>query len=267
MKDFARERDAMVATGMRTARHLGCWAAVLVALGCSTPIRHGMDESAANEVVSALEHAGIGARKLRDDASGGTTFIVEVSDGDTLRALEVLEARGLPRGRRAGFAEMYAQPSLVPTATEERARYMQALSGEIERTLETMDGVVSARVHLVMAEVDPLTVDTKPSVPAQAAVLLKTRGGAGIKDTDVKKLVAGSVPGLGPATVAVVVTEATETAAAGKTAPSRFRLAGGRPVFVLLVVLGVSALATLALLLLFTTRKLAALQRQIAPPS
>src|SRR3954468_13702621 len=134
------------------------WAAtlMLVVLGCSTPIRHGMDESAANEVVTALEHAGIGAEKLRDDTNGGTGFIVKVAEGDSVRALEVLDARGLPRGRRTGFAEMYAQPSLIPTATEESARYVQALSGEIERTLETIDGVVGARVHLVLAETDVL---------------------------------------------------------------------------------------------------------------
>src|SRR4029079_8098004 len=95
------------------------------------------------------------------------------AQADAVRALELLRAAGLPRGQRTGFAEVYGQPSLVPTATEERARYVEALSGEIERTLETVDGVVSARVHLVLEESDPL--DGKSRVPAQAAVLLKTR--------------------------------------------------------------------------------------------
>src|SRR5688572_22606510 len=127
---------------------------VLFLCACSTPIRHGLEEASANEVVSALERAGIGAQKAHDEVSGPTSFLVRVSQGDAVRALEVLHTLGLPRGRRTGFAEVYANPSLIPTPTEERARYLEALSGEIERTLETVDGVVGARVHIVLEEMD-----------------------------------------------------------------------------------------------------------------
>src|SRR5262249_34361542 len=160
-------------------------------------IQHGLDEPSANEVVTALERAGVGAEKVRDEAAGGNGFIVRVAPGDVVTALDLLHSLGLPRGRRSGFAEVYAQPSLVPTATEERARYVEALAGEIARTLETIEGVVHARVHLVLAETDPLAIDGKPRVPAQAAVLLKMRTGvAPLKEADLQKLVAGSVPGL-----------------------------------------------------------------------
>ena len=89
-----------------------------------------------------------------------------------------LRALGLPHDKRRGFAETYGQPSLIPTPSEERARYLDATAGEIERTLETVDGVVSARVHLVLEEADPLAVDAKPKSAARAAVLLKARPGA-----------------------------------------------------------------------------------------
>jgi type III secretion protein J len=239
---------------------------VLALVGCSTPIRHGLDEPAANEVVTALERTGIGAEKLRDDASGPTAFVVRVSSDDAVRALDTLHALGLPRGQRTGFAEIYGQPSLVPTATEERARYLEALSGEIERTLETVDGVVSARVHLVMEESDAL--ETRPRVPARAAVLLKTRPDlAQLKEAEVQKLVAGSVPGLAPAAVAVVSTPAAQARPAGDLAPvGPLRVSPGtRSLLIgtLVTVLGV--LAALALLLLVTARKLAAAQRTLAP--
>jgi len=238
-------------------------ALVLVLLvACSTPIRHGLDEPAANEVVTALERAGIGAEKVRDDAAGPSAFAVRVTQGDAVRALDVLHALGLPRGRRTGFAEIYGQPSLVPTATEERARYLEALAGEIERTLETVDGVVSARVHLVLEEPDGL--GEKRSA-AQAAVLLKTRSGPLLKEAEVQKLVAGSVPGLALANVAVVSTPAAEVPGAGGLAPvGPLRVTPGtRSMLVgaLIVVLGV--LALLAALLLFTARRLAAAQREL----
>jgi type III secretion protein J len=241
----------------------------LAALACSTPIQHGLDEPAANEVVAALERGGIAAEKLRDEAAGPSAFIVRVEQGDAVRALELLRAAGLPRGHRNGFAEVYAQPSLVPTATEERARYVEALSGEIQRTLESVDGVVAARVHLVLAEQDPLAEDGKPRVPAQAAVLLKARPGQPpIKDVEVQKLVAGSVPGLAPAAVAVVILP-------GAAEPSverppyvelgPFRVASSsRPLALVAIALVLAVLALLSLLLLYMARRLSAAQRALA---
>ncbi|HEX7598468.1 MAG TPA: secretion protein, partial [Polyangia bacterium] len=187
------------------------WIVVVAALiGCSTPIQHGLDEAAANEVLTALERGRIEACKTRDD-SNGEAFVISVAKAQAVHALETLQSLGLPRGRRAGFGETYKQASLVPTATEERARYLEALAGEIERTLETVQGVVSARVHLVLAEPNPLAVDGSPSVAARAAVLLKLRAGPPpLAEADVQKLVAGSVAGLAPQSVAVVVTSAAD---------------------------------------------------------
>jgi type III secretion protein J len=257
----------------RASRRLLALAAVFAAAlaGCWTPIRHGLEEPAANEVMAALERVGIAAEKVRDEGVGAGGFVVRVPDEDAVRALDLLHTLGLPRGRRSGFAEVYAQPSLVPTSTEERARYLQALSGEIDRTLESVDGVVEARVHLVMAEVDPLAVDGKPRVPAQAAVLLKGRAGLALKEADVQKLVAGSVPGLSPPAVAVVLAPVPETAAA--TLPplevvGPLRMApGSRPL--LLATLGgaVALITLLALLLLLTARRLATAERRLAAPA
>jgi type III secretion protein J len=230
----------------------------LLLAACSTPIRHGLEEPSANEVVSALERAGIGAEKARDEATSPTSFLVRVSQGDAVRALDVLQTLGLPRDRRPGLAETYAHPSLIPTPTEERARYLDALSGEIARTLETVDGVLSARVHLVLEELDGL--EGKPRLPARAAVLLKTSGGVPIKEADVQKLVAGSVPGLQAAAVAVVSTPAAEVKGGGGMTPvGPLRVtAGTRSLLVGALVVALAVLALLAVLLLFTARRLAA---------
>lgn len=191
---------------------------VVSLLGCSAAIEHGLDERAANEVVTSLERGGISASKSRDEGGGdrgSDGFVVSVAKSDVVRSMELLHSLGLPRGRREGFGEVYKQSGLLPTPTEERAKYLEALSGEIVRTLETVDGVVSARVHLVLPEPDPLAVEGKPRVPAQAAVLVKTRSSAApIAEPDVRKLVAGAVPGLDPAAVAVVFTAGAATTGA-----------------------------------------------------
>ena len=132
--------------------------------------------TAANETVAALDGPA-SAPRSSPTRRAPTPFTVRSPRHDAGGALELLRSLGLPRDRRHGFAEVYGQPSLIPTASEERARYLEALSGEIERTLEIADGVVSARVHLVLEEIDPLAADAKPRTPARAAVLLKARAG------------------------------------------------------------------------------------------
>jgi type III secretion protein J len=239
---------------------------VALAIGCSTPIQHGLDETAANEVLTALERGGIEASKARDE-SNGEVFVISVPKVHTLRALQLLQSLGLPRGRRSGFGEIYKQASLVPTPTEERARYLEALAGEIERTLETVDGVVAARVHLVLPEPDPLAVDGKPRVAAQAAVLLKARPApAALREAEVQKLVAGSVAGLLPEAVAVVVTPATEapslrTPALASVGPLQVDR-GSRKLLVGILLGGLAIIAMLAALLLIAARRLAALERR-----
>jgi type III secretion protein J len=246
---------------------------LLQVAACSANVLHGVDERAANEATASLERAGIGAEKVPDEgaaaAGAGATYTIRVASGDGTRAVDLLRALGLPRDRRRGFSETYSQPSLIPTPSEERARYLDATAGEIERTLESIDGVVSARVHLVLEESDPLAVDAKQKTPARAAVLIKARrGSAPISDLDVQKLVAGSVAGLEPASVGVVMTAAAdpgEVAAAALSPLGPIRITPGTRPLLLGAVAGVLALlALLAGLLLVTARRLAALERTTA---
>jgi len=247
----------------------------LVALcGCSANVLHGLDERGANEATAALERAGIGAQKVADDAAmpgAGASFTVRVATGDATRAVDLLHALGLPRDRRPGFAETYGQQSLIPTASEERARYVNATAGEIEKTLETIDGVVGARVHLALEDADPLALEAKPREGgARAAVLLKARAGATpVTERDVQKLVAGSVAGLDASAVAVVVTAAMDplegaNAPLAPLGPLRIT-AGTRPVLIGLLVGALALLALLATLLLILARWLAALERVSEP--
>ena len=238
----------------------------LVVAACDVPIQHGMDESSANEVTTALERANIRATKTKDEGAEAG-FKVSVGGSDSARAMELLRSLGLPRSQRSGMAEMYSQPSLVPTATEERARFLEALGNDIERTLESVEGVVSARVHISLAESDPLSAEGKPRVPAQAAVLIKAKAGPllSLKDTEVQRLVAGAVPGLTAEKVAVVETVASEFSggnAAPMTTFGPIRVApGSRLVLASAFAALLGLVAILAMVLLFTARRLAAVQR------
>jgi type III secretion protein J len=190
-------------------------ASALLATACTQEIQRGIDQPQGDEIVVALSRAGVPAELDQDDGQGQgpPTYHVTVSATDAAHALAVLAADGLPRQAPAGYGTVYGDGSLVPTETEERARYAWALSGEIEDTLLRVDGTLDARVHLVLPDPDAArdaALGGPPAPRAQASVLLKLAAGApALSAADVQRLVAGAVPGLLPDDVAVVSTVAS----------------------------------------------------------
>lgn len=186
-------------------------AALLFALAAcgGEPVAHGLAERQANQVAVALDEAGLGASVRRDEGSDGA-WRVEVTASAAPAARRLLLERALPREEAPGFAAVVGKGGLVPTPAEERARLLHALAGELARSIETVDGVVEARVHLAPSPDDPLRTGAAPA--ARGAVLVKVRAGHRERlepmRPGIQALVAGAVPGLDPALVAVVVAEA-----------------------------------------------------------
>ena len=118
-------------------------------------------------------------------------------------ALAVLRDHDLPRREAPGFAEIFDDGSLVPSAAEERARYAAAIAGELARSLEAMEGVRRARVHVATPEVGSRTLDEGPA-RARASVLVLHDPSATVDEGAVRALVAGAVQDLAPEDVAVV---------------------------------------------------------------
>ncbi len=191
------------------------WA--LAGVACKTRVQHGLVEREANRMVAVLRQAGVEAQKIKEKGRGAK-FSVEVPRGQVTRAIKILLQHDLPRRKKPGFAEVFGKASLVPTATEQRARFLHALSGELARTLESADGVLEARVHLVLPQRHPLALRDQSQAKPRAAVLLRVRSGkAPITAQEVRRLVAGSVQELDPAQVAVVVRQARPAPAGGAT--------------------------------------------------
>jgi type III secretion protein J len=113
---------------------------------------------------------------------------------------------------------------MVPTAVEENALYLQALSGEISQTLTAVSGVVNARVHLVTSPAGPHSA-LRPPVKARASVLLKARHGEGKaleqSREGLQALVAGSVDGLDAANVSILISEIAPSTAPTTESPRR----------------------------------------------
>ncbi len=179
-----------------------CGAALLA--GCNVPIAIGLDENDANHAVVALEKNGVAADKDRDPDSEGH-WRISVARDDASSAAGILSSESLPPPASPGLLETLGQGSLVPSHASEQAKFVAGVSGELERSLRSLDGVVSVRVHLAIPLQDLLSADEAPPVPASASVLLRHRGSAPpIAINDIQRLVAGAVPGLAAAQVSVV---------------------------------------------------------------
>jgi len=194
-------------------------ALILLLACCSAEIERGLDAESAREVVLALERTGIEATQ---QPGPGGSFAVSVPGRDVARALDLLRSQGLPRRPEAGLAQVYAEPALVPTTTEERARYELAVAGELAATIEGLPGVRDARVHLAAPARDAFAPPETPAPRPRASVLIHTNGsGLGTRQEDIRKLVAGAVDGLDPAGVSVVVARHPSTPVTRPAFPSR----------------------------------------------
>jgi type III secretion protein J len=197
------------------------FALVVLLAGCGDePLLHDLGERQANEVLVALDEEGVAATKVRQEGTEAA-WTVSVERGQGGRAHRLLAARQLPRARPQGLGDVFAQGGMVPTPVEERARWLHALSGELARSVEALDGVVEARVHLGLPAEDPLHPGVRPT--PRAAVLVKCRPAscASLRELEpgLRSLVAGAVEGLAPEAVAVVIAEAATvpSAAAART--------------------------------------------------
>jgi type III secretion protein J len=176
----------------------------LLAGACSVPVAAGLDEGDATEAVVALEKGGVASEKERDPEHEGGYRVV-VSRDDAASALRVLSAEGLPPHAAPGVLDALGKGSLVPSRLAEHVKVVTGTSGDLERSLRAIDGVVSARVHLAVPARDPLALGEQ-APEATASVLIRHQGPTPpLAPFDVQRLVAGAVPGLAPANVSIVM--------------------------------------------------------------
>jgi type III secretion protein J len=244
----------------RPTRPFFATVAALVLAGCAQRVQTGLDEAQANEIEAVLQQAGIDARKVREGGRDAR-WAVEVPSDRAAAAVRLLAENDLPRQRAPGFAEVFGKGSMVPTATEEHALFLHALSGELSRTLSAVEGVATARVHLVVPPPGPPSTLRPPAKP-RASVLLKARAGRGdevrARAAELKALVAGSVEDLSAEDVAVVVSELPRPAVAPAPPPPPWRLPAA---------VAAAAVALLGAGLAFSLARARRLRLQLAAPA
>jgi len=172
-----------------------CIVSFAFALGACgrTMLYANLDEQQANQVQGALLAAGIDADKRPADNKKG--WSVEVGKHDFPLAMQLLEARGLPSAPFESMGMVFKKEGFVSSPLEERARYLYAIAQELEHTLEQIDGVVKARVHIALPEPDPVG-DKQTSASASVVIIQDAGSELADRETDIKAIVTDAVEGL-----------------------------------------------------------------------
>ncbi|MFR9717975.1 type III secretion system inner membrane ring lipoprotein SctJ [Aeromonas diversa] len=170
--------------------------------GCKVELYTGVSQKEGNEMLALLRTEGISSDK-QPDKDGNVKLLVEESD--VAQAVEALKRKGYPRESFSTLQDVFPKDGLISSPTEERARLNYAKAQEISHTLSEIDGVLVARVHVVLPEGSE-GISKKPS-PASASVFIKHAADVQL-DTyipQIKQLVNNSIEGLAYDRISVVL--------------------------------------------------------------
>ena len=182
-------------------------ACALLLAGCEAELYSNLSEVEANQMLAVLMSNGIRASKV---AKGKDGFTVNVEERDMLRSISLLSDRGFPKSTRESIGKVFQKSGIMSSPFEERVRYIYALGEEVAQTLSQVDGVVTARVHIVLPDAPQLGQTVKPS---SAAVFIKYQPGVDLDFfvPQIRRLVSSAIEGLDYAAVTVVLSEAAPT--------------------------------------------------------
>ena len=148
----------------------------------------GLDRTDVGQIGLVLSESGI----RYDVAADGTSVLVAA--GSTGQARMLLAERGLPTSSNAGYELFDNVGSFGLTSFMQEVTRVRALEGEIARTIQSITGVKSARVHIVMLE--RASFRREEQAPT-ASVVIRANNHEGAKAAlAIRHLVAAAVPRL-----------------------------------------------------------------------
>lgn len=158
----------------------------------------GLETKDAGDVTAKLKEAGV-PYEVQEGKDGATILVPKQKVHD---ARLDLATQGLPRGHK-GF-ELFDDSKLGVTEFQNKVNYLQALQGELTRTIEQIEAIEKARVHIVLPE-DSLY--KKNEKPATASIMLRLRPEKKLSKKEIRgitNLVAHSIQGLTPENITIV---------------------------------------------------------------
>ncbi|MFD2739540.1 flagellar basal-body MS-ring/collar protein FliF [Sulfitobacter aestuarii] len=182
---------------------LGVMTALLVGLSVALapqyrPLAMDVNAADASRMISELETAGFAPKVSAD----GT--VISLPEADIARARMALASAGLPAEGNTGWEIFDTASGIGMNSFLQRVNRLRALEGELARSIETIDKVEQARVHLVLPERETFSQE-RPD--PSASVVVHARRGQSVTRRQalaIRSLVAAAVPGLAPDRVTIL---------------------------------------------------------------
>ena len=187
----------------------GCLLILLLVIGCDgyEAVITGLGQASANEALVLLREHNIDAKKEAEPSKKLPLFQIKVKTSQSIDALRLLVDHRLPKTERASLKDIYppGASGLIPTKSEEHARFLMASQGEVEALFKIIPGVTDARVVLSFEPPNDLL---KNGPPKTASVVLLYQSNSEdrlpISDEEAKNLISSSINGLLPDNVTIV---------------------------------------------------------------
>jgi flagellar M-ring protein FliF len=158
-----------------------------------------LDKADVSAIGAALSEVGIAF----DVNEAGDTVLVDF--GKTAQARMLLAERGLPKSDKSGYDLFDQMGSLGLTSFMQQVTKVRALEGELVRTIQELDGIKSARVHLALKAEGVLRM--KDSLPTASVVIRIDGTPRESMASTIRHIVAAAIPGLQPDQVMVSTTD------------------------------------------------------------
>jgi flagellar M-ring protein FliF len=177
------------------------------------PLFSNLAASDASAIVDKLNSSGV----KYELADGGQTILVPQQQVYAERLK--MSGEGLPAAKNTGYS-LLDQQGVTASQFQQQVAYQRALEGELGNTIQSIDGVQTAVVHLAIPQQDVFLDDTqKPS----ASVLVGTASGAQLSQQQVQSivhLVSSSIQGMDASQVTLVDGNGQLLSAAGDSSGS-----------------------------------------------
>ncbi len=176
--------------------------AVFLVSSCQMELYNDLTESDVNDMLALMLSNGIDAEKVK--SKKGESYSLMIDESKIPESVRLLKEYGYPKEKVASIKDLFKKEGLVSSPTEERVRYIYALSQSVQETLTNIDGVIVARVHIVMPENNPYNDKVTPS---SASVFIKYHPRTNLSDikSEIKLIVEKSIEGLTYDKVSVVM--------------------------------------------------------------
>lgn len=194
-----------------------CVVVVVAALlcGCQVDVYSDLTEEQINQMLSVLLRRGVQAEK---HAAGKNGYTLSVDEDQLVLALQILKENSLPRETYKSLGDVFGGEGMIASSSEEQARLAYAISQELSDTLSRIDGVLTARVHVVLGVNDAVN---NVNIPPSASIFIRHTPDSPVVNyvPEMRELAACSVASLAYDKVSVMLVPVRESVTVPRSIP------------------------------------------------